>query len=911
MVFVILVAIIINRLFTLQIINGESYVTDLTDSIQKEMSVTATRGRIYDRNGVLLAYNELAYAVKISDSGTYTSKNGVKASDIKNMTVNNAIEKTLNIIEEKGDTYSTDFDISYVGDGNYEFNVSASAVLRFKRDVYGQTSVDKLSDDERAATANDMIDYLCNRYGASKEDYSPEHLLEILSLRLSMSANSYNRYLSFTIANEVSDETVAAILENSDELVGVTVDEQYVRRYVDGLYCSQIIGYTGTVSESELSDLLAQDDSYEANDVVGKTGIEQSMELELAGTKGSKQVYVDTVGRITEVIDETDASAGHDIYLTIDASLQKQIYEALEDELVSILVSNIVSSDTKYSYNSAGDISDIYIPIKEVYFALIDNNLVSLSKIADGDTSTAQSVYSEFLSKQASTMSWLSSEMLDGSTAYGKLTEQQQVYVWYVYELLLNDGVLDKNSIDTSNDIYTEWKDGNSVSLKELLTEGISQGWIDMTALTSQSYTSLSESYELLVEYVMNELQTDTSFYKKMYKYMIEDGQISGRELCMLLYEQGFLEDDGSYASLSSGSLSSYSFIINAISTKKITPGQLALQPCSASCVITDPTNGDVLALVSYPSYDNNKMSGTVDKAYYNQLSNDNSKPLLNWATQSQTAPGSTFKLCSALTGLDTGIISSGTTFNCSGVFTDVTPSPKCWRLAGHGSESVTTAIRDSCNVYFYNVGYKLACSKNGSYNSTYGTDILQHYAEEMGLATKAGIEIYEETPHASTVNAVTSAIGQGNHQYSCLNLARYVTTVATAGTCYNLTLIDKITDHEGNVLVDNQAEVNNTVNVSASTWNLVRTGAQLAGASYTALNSLNLKIAAKSGTAQERLTEPDHSLLISYAPYDNPEVAMSVVIPHGGESSTSMTLTAEIYKIYYGLKTQDSATAN
>lgn len=89
----------------------------------------------------------------------------------------------------------------------------------------------------------------------------------IVNLRRYMSANSYNRYISFTIANEVSDETVAAILENSDELTGVTVDEQYIRRYVDSMYVSQILGYTGTVSSSELETL---DDSYDSNDIVGK-----------------------------------------------------------------------------------------------------------------------------------------------------------------------------------------------------------------------------------------------------------------------------------------------------------------------------------------------------------------------------------------------------------------------------------------------------------------------------------------------------------------------------------------------------------------------------------------------------------------------------------------------------------------
>ena len=148
----------------------------------------------------------------------------------------------------------------------------------------------------------------------------------------------------------------------------------------------------------------------------------------------------------------------------------------------------------------------------------------------------------------------------------------------------------------------------------------------------------------------------------------------------------------------------------------------------------------------------------------------------------------------------------------------------------------VTTAIRDSCNVYFYNVGYKLACSKTGSYNSTTGTNILKRYAEDLGLATKAGIEIYEETPHASSINSIASAIGQGNHQFSCLNLARYVTTIATSGTCYNLTLVDKITDHDGELIRDNSAEVDHVMNISSSTWDAVHTGMKTAGDSYSSL---------------------------------------------------------------------------
>ena len=185
---------------------------------------------------------------------------------------------------------------------------------------------------------------------------------------------------------------------------------------------------------------------------------------------------------------------------------------------------------------------------------------------------------------------------------------------------------------------------------------------------------------------------------------------------------------------------------------------------------------------------------------------------------------------------MDTGIISSGTTFYCSGSFDKVTPSPKCWRLSGHGGEVAATAIRDSCNVFFYNVGYNLACSKNGNYNSTYGTTILQKYSDLLGLSTKAGVEIEESEPMASNTNSVASAIGQGNHKYSTLNLARYVTTIATSGTCYNLTLVDKITDSDGNLIEDNHADVDHQVELSSNIWSTVHEGMMLAGNLYSTI---------------------------------------------------------------------------
>lgn len=924
MVFIVLVGVLVNRLFSLQIINGESYVKDLSSSIQKDMSVAATRGRIFDKNGVLLAYNDLAYAVRISDSGKYED------NDTKNRLLNTSIDKTLTIIEEKGDSYSNDFPIVY-SNGMYEYNIKDNELLRFLRDIYGKRSISELSDEQRNVSAGELFKQLCDRYGVAvagddyindggamaatikllkeqgmnpvADGFSVEHALMIVNLRRYMSANSYNRYISFTIANEVSDETVAAILENSDELTGVTVDEQYIRRYVDSMYVSQILGYTGTVSSSELETL---DDSYDSNDIVGKSGIEKSMESELAGTKGTRKVYVDTVGRITEVLDEQDSSAGNDVYLTIDINLQKKIYNALEDKIIQILLTYMRNGDTKYSYNSNGSVNTVYILAKEVYFALIDNNIVSIKHIASQSTDTERQIYSAFLSKQDSTMEWLRNELSVGDTPYGKLDEEQQLYIWYVYTSLKDRGVFNTANVDTDDNVYKDWTEGNGTSLKELLTHGISKNWINLNIFSPEQYTSLQESYDALIDYIDSYLREDTSFYKKMYKYMVNAGNISGRQICMLLYEQGVLDmndENSRYASLASGGLGAYEFMVYAITNKIITPAQLALQPCSASTVITNPQNGDILAMVSYPSYDNNKLSGTVDAKYFNSLINDKAAPMINRATQSFTAPGSTYKPCTTIAGMDTGTISSGTTFYCSGSFDKVTPAPKCWRLSGHGGEVAATAIGDSCNVYFYNVGYNLACRKDGTYNSTYGTSTLQKYSDLLGLSTKAGVEIEENSPQASNTNSIASAIGQGNHKYSTLNLARYVTTIASSGKCYNLTLIDKITDSDGNLIRKNEAEVDHQVELSSNIWDTVHEGMTLAGNSYTGISKLGMKIAAKSGTAQENTKEPDHSLLVTYSPYDNPEICVSVCIQHGYSSGTSIDLTADIYKIYYGLE--------
>lgn len=897
--FTVLACILVYRIFELQIVNGEEYLKVISKAVEDTKSVSATRGRIYDVNGKLLAYNELAFSINISDSGVYES------TEKKNEQLNKIIYDTIKIIEKHGHEVSCDFSIAVNDDNKYVFTVDGSALLRFLRDCYGKSNINLLSEKEKNATAEDVMEYLCGKEGYQiSSDYSKEDKIKIVNVRTYMRANFYNRSMEYTLAYDVADEIVAEISENSDVLTGVSVSEEYIRKYVDGKYAAHIIGYTGKASSDELRNLQAKDESYAPNDIVGKSGIEQSMELYLQGTKGSKRVYVDTVGRIKQVISQVEPVTGDDVYLTIDIELQKKIYNAIEEELAKILVSKIVNSTDKYTYSSDGStIKEIFIPIREVYFALIDNNVIKTATIAEQNTSTETSVYNKFVNKQDEVMDKLYQELVsDTPTNMGKLSDEYYDYMKYIYAFLKTDGIVMSEVVDESDDIFIKWRT-ETISLKDYLSYAIAMNWIDVSQYSDEEYNSLSEAYEQLVLYIFDVLRTDSGFSKIIYKYMINTGALSGPEICILLYDQGVLPyDDSMYGRLIMGSVSAYDFIISKIRNREITPAQLALEPCSGSAVVTDATNGQVRALVSYPSYDNNKLSVTVDADYYRQLREDKSGPLYNGAAQAQNAPGSTFKIVSSVAGLMEHAISEGESIFCKGIFEKVTPNPRCWIYPGsHGAETVSTAIRDSCNIFYYEVGYRLAIDEKGMYDSSKGTGILGEYAKKMGLGIKTGIEIYESEPFISDTNAVASAIGQGNHNYTALNLSKYVTTIANNGTSYDLTLISSIVDCEGNTVFEAAPVISSTMEeVPEHVWNSVHYGMYLAGQSNNYIKSLDMKVGCKSGTAQENTKKPDHATFILYAPYEEPEISVSCIIRNGYTSGNVAELTSEIVKIYY-----------
>lgn len=887
-VFIVFFGIILARIFTLQVVNGKSYQENFSLKIQMKQPINAARGNIYDKNGKLLAYNELAYSISINDSTTYSS------TKEKNKAVNAELAEILTVLKNNGETLNNDFKIDRKKDGTYSFNVSGSSLNRFRADVFGKNSADDLEYnkdtgiDEANATAEQIMEYLMGKdnFGISSK-YDGDLAYRIVVVRYAMLGNRFARYKEVKIATDVSDKTVAYVNEHMDTLSGISVNEDMIRKYNYSEYFSSIIGYTGPISESEYTALHKKNKDYTQNDTVGKAGMEQYYETYLRGKNGEQKFYIDNVGRISEIISSTDSVAGDDLYLSIDADLQKATYLALQNEIAAIVYSNIKSGE---------------IPINDVYTALIGNSVINTEHFSKAKASdTEKNVLSVFKSRQKTTLGKIKQELTSSPEALNTMSDEVLDEFTYIISMLKDDQVLLKNEIDTSDSVYQKWKN-QKISPKEYLSYCITQHWIDISQLNvDEKYADSTEVYDALCKYILKNIKTDTEFSKIIYQYMITRGEISPRQLCLILFDQGVLDyDDATVNKLKNGSLSPRDFLMKKIYNIEITPAQLALEPCTGSCVVTDEKTGEIRAMVSYPGYDSNKLANGVDSEYFASLQHDKSSPLLNYATQQKTAPGSTFKLVSATAGLAENVITTSDQIRCTGIYNDISNKPKCWIYPGsHGLDNVSEAIRDSCNVFFYTVGNRLAQKKTGSYNDANGIDLIQKYAHIYGLDQKTGLEISESKSSVATKYPVMAAIGQSDNNYTTVALSRYVTAVAS-GKKYNYQLMDRIVDASGKTVKKYKADYEDISDtLTDSQWDALHSGMRQVVSTMDRFQGFDIPVAGKTGTAQQT-GHANHGLFIGYAPYDDPEITIAVRIANGYSSHNAATAARNVISYYY-----------
>ncbi len=904
-IILVLFGLLTHRLFVLQIREGVSHTESFNETSEKTRNISAIRGDIYDVNGKLLAYNKVSYTLTFANDIEMAARAeslGISENELKNQILND----TITILENDGDKLDNSFPIS-LRNGNPVFTISGSRLELFLRDVYAVPSLSDLTEEQKTADALTVFEYLRDEVFSIDSTLPIERQLQILGCRYNLWLNRFQQYVSIEIAHDISEKSRAVITENKDTLLGMDMKAESLRVYNDAKYFSYIIGYVGTASEEDIEYYAKQDESvkYDSEDVVGKTGVEQVYELQLHGTDGVETLSVDNMGKVLEVKSSTPAVAGNDVYLSIDADLQKYCYDILEKEIAEIIVRNTLNIAFPPEQNDKN-----VIAITDVYAGLFANHQLKINLMGQsGATDLERDIYRRILARSSSVAEKIRKLLTDEPENIQNLSEEYKDYMEYICEKLRDDELYLRSKVPDDDPVFQQYVDG-SLSLKEFLQHLIAIEAIDVTSIEETgTYYDSDDIYNLLREHIISSLESDEEFQNKMIRYMIGYGEILGSEVIQLLYDQGILnkENDTLYDEYTRGMYDSYSFILKKIETLEITPQMLAIPPCSGSIIVTDVHTGEERAYVSYPSYDNNYLTNSVDPDYYDMLLHDKTSPLYNRASMMRIAPGSTYKIVSTIAGVNEGVIAEDSVITDLGEFEQVFTKPRCWiynqQHITHGSVGISEALDVSCNYFYYTVGYRLA-DDNGTYNDSMGLASLRKYAEQFGLGEESGFELPEISPHISDSDAVLSAIGQGTNNFAPIQLSKYITGIANSGTVYNPTLLSKITDYQGNTIMTAEHSVYSQVNCAPSLWERIHYGMRLVVTDdledIKLLNSLSVSIAGKTGTAQESEDMPTHSLFLSYAPYENPDYAMTAIIQNGYSSRNAAELSSFVYAYMY-----------
>ena len=891
-------AVLVCRLFYMQIVNGEEASAGITSSVTREVSMPAARGNIYDRYGRPLAVNEAAFSIEIDDSIAvdYEDKNeqvvelyekmkenGYTVTD--NLPISRDTEPKFTISGDELEEWKTD-----IGLDKKQMRYDAARTLEYLYDSYGlDETVDEnkkreivslginisdknimimnlimtiesnggeivdelpISEDrpytfiienekeiqrwkkdvsmegeELDYTAEESMEYLIDLFGIP-QNMSPAMQRKLAAVRYSLYLQRFKKYQPVAVAREINDKIIAEVKENLDIFPGVSVETESMRKYEEGDKFSNILGYIRQISDEELKEY--EQYGYDSGDIVGKTGIEKVMELELNGKDGKMLVEVDNMGRKISTLETEAPVSGNDVFLTIDKDLQIAAYNYLEDALAEAIITRLTSELEK----------DVPVTLKQLFTSMIESGSISVSSIMKAEEG---------------------------------------------YQLTLKNLILSYNKdIDISD---SEQK----TAAKQVLTKAV------------------------------------------------EDGTLSYTTMIFVMLEQGIITADDNYRSrIVSGELSPLEIIIDKLRTGDLTPAETNLNPCSGSVVVSDVNSGKTLALVTYPSYDNNELVNTFNNEYYNKLLEDPSTPLVNRPLMQKKAPGSTLKMVTAVAALETGIITPEQTIKDEGLFTKAgTPYARCmiYSLNGstHGYVNVSHALEVSCNYFFYDVSYMLG-GETDDPTSLKGITILDEYYDAFGLNSPTGMEIGENPPSMASPSykeeimkwqnpeatpsqtrwtsgdTIRAAIGQSVNSFSAASMNKYIATLANGGTRYKMHLIDKVKSSDGSVTQQTEEVVENIMEIDRANLDAVYEGMRLVtqgskGTLRNVFKDFPIDVAAKSGTAEENKNNSSHSWFVGFAPYDNPQIAVTVMIPFGDVSGSPAAVTARnIIGEYMGL---------
>ncbi|MBR4934865.1 MAG: hypothetical protein IKZ01_03220, partial [Anaerotignum sp.] len=786
---IVLFAIIVLRLFSLQIIHGADYEESITASVSKELPVTAPRGNIYDRYGRPLAVNKVAYCVQVDGSVT------LEFNKEERQELAEALTKAL---WEKGETKTDSLPITKRAP--YQFTFDGTEEEQETREKRWKNNIG-LEKKQRNMTAEECLNWLYEKY-EPPVDFNDAQKRTYISLCLSDDRN----LMALTLAMKLTDfgETI------SDELP-LAAEEPYSFQFNGNKNREkswkasmgmedQELYYTSLQTLDYLRDYFGLPEGL-PNDLIRSTlGIRYSMYLQ-------RYQQYQTVNVATDVSDKTLAyvEENQDMFPCIiinTISLREYPQGEQFAHIVGYIRQMTESDYALYKDDVDADGNPIYSQTDIV-------GQDGMEKLFERELNGTDGKVQIEVDNQGRRMSVIAStEPIPGKDVFLTLDSELQKVAYETLESELRKAVLNKltttgkNSVSTL-ELFQSMINVNHISARDMLTAEKGTVQYDVYLRLKKAQADFSPDQDDAAEVAKEFLLSG-----------VEKGTVSVRELTLMMIEQGRLKvTPEEKADIENGG-SPLSMIIKKLGNGEMSPADTGLDPCTGSVFVTQVGSGEVLASVTYPSYDNNELVNTFNNSYYNSLLQDGNTPLVNRPLKQKKAPGSTFKMITALAGLESGTITADTLITDKGLFKDTgVPYARCWIYSNtggtHQSINVAHALEVSCNYFFYELAYRMGNVTTGNGNNSITT--LNEYMAAFGLNTFTGLELDEYGPTmASPSNkekavktfnpdatisqtrwtdgdTIRTAIGQSINSYTPAQMTKYISTLANGGTLYKL----------------------------------------------------------------------------------------------------------------------------
>ena len=758
---------------------------------------------------------------------------------------NEALLELALLFERNNEDFVDSFPISL----SREFTITGTTLEQIARREH-RWKDDMAVPNPEYATAEETWDYLRNRRILNWPEIDPkfndEDARRIMNFRSQIFMYrllDWNNYspTPIILAYDVSAATIAAIEEQNDIFTGLFIDIQTLREYPAGRYVSHMIGYLMPITAAQLE--ANEHLGYTEDDMFGRAGLELSMEHFLRGRPGQQTFDVNMQGRrISAPVHDIEPRPGDRIFLTIDLELQKQAFYVLEYHLSQAVIARI----------TRGHRNDPRLSLETVFTSFVNAHNLDIISIIEAEPD---------------------------NPAYAMRR--------YISDRYMGEGApsTTRASIERSRGIVLEGLQSRRITPAQMLIT------------------------------------------------LVGTGQIS--------------DPDGSVIeTLTRNPNRALDILVQAIERRELTPQLLNIDPATGSLIMLCTHTSEVLAAVTYPTFDNNRLVNNFDNDYFHHINVlDPTHPMQNRPFRETRAPGSTFKMFTAVAGLEYGVIGPQSRISTRASFDIGGSGVRCW-AGGHGSINVAQAIAVSCNFFFADVAFRLGNSRSGG--TAQGITRMNRYMEFFGLNDFSGVEIGEHpielrnmgfmgntmaspdfkrfqyetlrptSPESSRnwFDGDTSqiSIGQGFNNYTAAQMARGMNIIANRGVDIPLHLVKVVEDYRGNTVKRNpQAPAQTDINVSDATWDVVIEGMRLVtepgqGVRGTAVNlfrNFPIRVGSKTGTAEQVQGRLPHSSFGVFAPLEEPEITMYVVIPFGAtpqHSQISARIAQDMIGIALGL---------